>query len=61
MLGGSLSPQHGVSSGCGWRVRPPAIGGGGGAANILNKKPWTADKGLTSILWVGRGANNPSL
>jgi hypothetical protein len=36
------------SSGCGWRV----------AANILNKQSRTADKGWSSILGVGRGANN---
>jgi hypothetical protein len=43
MLGGSLSPQHGASSGCGWwhclqlwKV----------AANILNKQLHTNDKGM---------------
>jgi hypothetical protein len=57
MFNGSLSPQHGVSSGCGlrnrlqlWRV----------AANILNKQPRTNDKGRSSSWKVGHGANNPS-
>jgi ribosome-associated translation inhibitor RaiA len=27
----------------------------------LNKQSWTADKGRSSSLGVGRGANNPSL
>ena len=31
------------------------------AANKLNKQSWTADKGWSSSLGVGRGANNPSL
>jgi hypothetical protein len=30
------------------------------AANILNKQSRTADKGWSSSLAVGRGANNPS-
>jgi hypothetical protein len=30
------------------------------AANILNKQSWTADKGWSSRLVVGRGANNAS-
>jgi hypothetical protein len=29
--------------------------------NILNKQPWTNDKGRSSSLGVGRGANSPSL
>jgi hypothetical protein len=29
------------------------------AANILNKQPRTNDKGWSSSLEVGRGANNP--
>jgi len=31
------------------------------AANKLNKQSWTANKGWSSSLGVGRGANNPSL
>ena len=31
------------------------------AANKLNKQSWIADKGWSSSLGVGRGANNPSL
>jgi hypothetical protein len=50
MISGSLSPRHGASSGCGWRV----------AANILNKQSRTANKGWSSSLGVGRGANNSS-
>jgi hypothetical protein len=30
------------------------------AVNILNKQSWTADKGWSSILVVGRGTNNSS-
>jgi hypothetical protein len=49
MLGGSLVPTA-------WRVfRLRRV-----AANILNKQPRTADKGWSSSLVVGRGANNPS-
>ena len=29
------------------------------AAKKLNKQSWTADKGWSSSLGVGRGANNP--
>jgi hypothetical protein len=47
MLGGYLSPQHGASSGFGWRL----------AANELNKQPRTKDKGWSSSLGVERGAN----
>jgi hypothetical protein len=54
MLGGSLSPQHGASSGCGWRNSLHL------AANILNKQQRTNDKAWSSTLWVGCGANNPS-
>jgi hypothetical protein len=57
MLRGSLSPQHGASSGCGcrnglqqWRL----------TANVLNKKSWTDNKGWPSSLGVGHGVNNPS-
>jgi hypothetical protein len=48
-------------------ARPRVEDGGDGlhmwrvAANILNKQSWTADKGWSSSLWVGRGANNSSL
>jgi hypothetical protein len=34
VLGGSLSPQHGACTGCGWRV----------AVNALTKQPRTAEK-----------------
>jgi hypothetical protein len=30
------------------------------AANILNKQSWTADKGWSSSMGVGRGANDSS-
>jgi hypothetical protein len=30
------------------------------AANILNKQPWTNDKGWSSSLGFGRGANKQS-
>ena len=46
----SLSPRHGTSSGCRWRI----------AANKLNKQPRTADEGWSFSLGVGRGANNAS-
>jgi hypothetical protein len=50
MLGGSLS------SGCGWRngLQQWRL-----AANILNKKSRTENKGWPSSLGVGRGVNNP--
>jgi hypothetical protein len=50
----SPSPRHGASSGCGWRngLRIWRV-----AANM--KSP-TADKGWSSSLGVGRGANNSS-
>jgi hypothetical protein len=51
---GSLSPQHGMSSGMGcrnqvqiWRV----------AANILYKNPSTAEKRRSSSLVFGQAAN----
>jgi hypothetical protein len=56
-LVGSLSPQHGVSSGCGWRngLQQWRL-----AANILNKQSRTDNKGWPSSLGVGSGVNNPS-
>jgi hypothetical protein len=56
-ISGSLSPRHGVSSGCGWRngLRIWRV-----AANTLNKQSRTADKGWPSSLEVGRGANKSS-
>jgi hypothetical protein len=53
-----LSPRHGASSGCGWRngLQVWRV-----AANILNKRLRTADKGWSSSLGVGWGANNSSL
>jgi hypothetical protein len=58
VLSGSLSPRHGVSSGCGWRsgLQLWRV-----AANKLNKQSWTADKGWSSSLGLGQGANNSSL
>jgi hypothetical protein len=55
MISGSLSPQHGASSGYGWRndLRVWRV-----AANTLNKQSGTADKGWSSSLRVGQGANN---
>ena len=57
MINGSLSQQPGASSGLRmeewpliWRV----------AVNILNKQLQTADKGWSSIMGVGGGANNSS-
>jgi hypothetical protein len=57
LSGGSLSLQHGASSGCGWRngLQLSRL-----AANILNKEPRTDNKGWSSSLGVGRGVNNPS-
>jgi hypothetical protein len=53
-----LSPWHGMNSGCRWRdgLQIWKV-----AANILNKQLWRAEKGWSSSLGVGRGANNPSL
>jgi hypothetical protein len=48
-------------------VRPQVADGGNAlqvwrvAANILNKQSQTADKGWTSSLGAGHGANNSSL
>jgi hypothetical protein len=57
MLDGSLSPQHGASTGCGWRngLQLWRL-----AADILNKQPRTDNKGWSSSMEVGRGVNNPS-
>jgi hypothetical protein len=57
MISGSLSPRHGASSGCRWRngLRIWRV-----AANTLNKQSRTAEKGWSSSLVVGRGANNSS-
>jgi hypothetical protein len=57
LLGGSLSPRHGASSGCGWRngLQLRRV-----AANTLNKQSRTADKGWSFSLGIGRGANNSS-
>jgi hypothetical protein len=52
-----LSPQHGTSSGCRWRDGLQQLRV---AVNILNKQPGTNDKGWSSGLGIGRGANNPS-
>jgi hypothetical protein len=54
MISGSLSPRHGASSGCGWRkgLRIWRL-----AANMQSR---SADKGWSSSLGVGRGANNSS-
>src|SRR5215469_15581063 len=71
VISGSLSPRHGASCDkwvpvtTAWRVlrlrmeeRPPIWRV---TANILNKQSQTADKGWSSSLGVGRGANNSSL
>jgi hypothetical protein len=50
MLGGSLVTTA-------WRVLRLRMEE---TANILNKQSWTADKGWSSSLVVGRGANNSS-
>jgi len=57
MVSGITSAWHGAFSGCGWRNSPPVWRV---AANILNKQLWRADKGLSSSLGIGRGANNSS-
>jgi len=41
--------------GCRWKRQPPDMEG---TANILNKQSWTADKGWSSSLVVGQGANS---
>jgi hypothetical protein len=52
--------HHGIA-------RPKVTDGGGGLqmrrvpANILNKQSRTTDRGWSSSLGVGRGANNPPL
>ena len=57
MISGSLSPQHGASTVCGWRNGHQTWRV---AANILNKKSRTDGKGWFSSLGAGRGANNSS-
>jgi len=56
MLRVSLSQRHGASSRCGWR-RP---GDMGGSWEYIEQEARKADKGWSSILRVGRGANNSS-
>jgi hypothetical protein len=53
---------------CHYGMACPQIANGGdkfqiwrAAVNILNKQSWPADKGWSSSLGVGRGANNSSL
>jgi len=50
MISGSLSPRHGASSGCGWRngLQIRRI-----AANILNKRSRTTDKGCPPVGGLG--------
>jgi hypothetical protein len=57
MYGGSLSPQHGTSSGCGERdcLQPWGV-----TENTLNKQSRTNDKGWSYSLGIERSANNPS-
>jgi hypothetical protein len=45
-----VSTQHGADTETAFRQRA--------AANILNKQSQTADKGWSSSMGVGRGANN---
>jgi len=54
MISGSLSPQHGMSSGGGWRnsFQISRV-----YVNILNKQWRTVEKRWSSNLGVGRGAN----
>ena len=56
MICGSLSPGM-VRPQVADRGRPPMWRG---AANILNKQSWTANKGWHSRLGVRRGAKNAS-
>jgi hypothetical protein len=51
-----LSPQYGASPGYEWKdgIQLWRV-----AANILKKQPLTNDKGWSSSLGVGHGANNP--
>jgi hypothetical protein len=57
MLGGSLPPQHGASSGCGWKngLQLWKVAG-----NILSKQLWSNDKRWSFSFEVGHEANNPS-
>jgi hypothetical protein len=57
MISGSLSPRQDASSGCEWRN---GLHIGRVAASILNKQSRAADKGWSSSLGAGRGANNSS-
>jgi hypothetical protein len=57
MLGGSLSPWHGTSSGCGWRRRPSDMEG----SCKYTEQAVANSKGQFSSLGIGHGVNNPSL
>jgi hypothetical protein len=51
---------HAIATSTCRRKRRDFIFHGRVAANILNKQSWTADKGWSSSLGVGHGANNSS-
>jgi hypothetical protein len=53
---GSLSLLHGASSGSGWRN---GFQIGRLAANILNKQPWTANRGGPPAWGLGVGLTTP--
>jgi hypothetical protein len=57
MLGWSLSPQHGASTGCGWRNGLQLLGV---ATNVLNDQPRTNCNWWSTSFQVGRGAKDPS-
>jgi hypothetical protein len=56
VLSGSLSPRHGASSGCGWKngLQLRRI-----AANTLNKRFRTADKGGPPAWELGEVLTTP--
>jgi hypothetical protein len=57
-VSGSLSPQHGASSGCRWRRRSLDMED---TKKILNKQSRTSDKEWSSTLGVGRGTTGAIL
>jgi len=56
MLGGSLSPWHGASSGCGWRE---VLWVWSVTVNLLNKQSQTADKGGPPAWGLNVGLQTP--
>jgi hypothetical protein len=57
MISGSLPPQHGATSGCGYRY---SLQIWRAAANIMNKQSRTADNGWSSSLGLNDMLSTPN-